>query len=112
MQKKKKNKTKQSKTKQKNQTKQNKNKKKNSNLTPQIFANRNFTDNDDKYLVGKFLSKLVVEGNELTEKLGVLFETGKSFMLEVKLLEKDIWLNLSAGSMNESQAIIVATDIL
>jgi hypothetical protein len=55
---------------------------------------------------------MVVEGSELAELLRVLFETKKSFITEVKLVEKDVWLNLSAGPMNDNLATIVATGIL
>jgi hypothetical protein len=55
---------------------------------------------------------MVVEGPELMESLRILFETKKSFITDVKLVEKDVWLNLSAGPMNDNFATIVATGIL
>lgn len=45
------------------------------------------------------------------EKIHNLFATHKSFITEVKLFESDIWLNLSAGPMSTTTAIIVATGI-
>ena len=64
-------------------------------------------------LIGKYLYTMVVEGEELMHKIRVLFETNKPFTsYEVKLVERDTWLTLSAGPMNENLAIIVATGIL
>lgn len=75
------------------------------------FANRHFTGDDGTRLVGKCLYTMVVEGAELMESLQNLFATKKSFIKDVKLLETDIWLNLSAGLINNNLATIVATDI-
>lgn len=53
-----------------------------------------------------------MEGQDLMMKIRTLFDTTQSFILEVKLINNDIWLNLNAGLMNDHSAIIVATDIL
>lgn len=54
---------------------------------------------------------MIVEGKELRDNICSLFSSKKSFISEVKLVDSDIWLNLSAGPMSDDQAIIVATDI-
>ena len=92
---------------------------------------------DGGLLMDKYLHTMVVEGSELMANLNTLFETKKSFKgisfflffytflkivlsfvilflilgCEVKLVEEDIWLDLSAGLINEHLAIVVATDI-
>lgn len=75
------------------------------------FANRHFVNDDASLLIGRYLYTMFVEGEELRHQIRALFESKRPFTCEVKLVEKDVWLTLSAGPMSESLAIIVATDI-
>lgn len=77
-----------------------------------MYANRNFEEGDAAMLVGKYLQSMVVEGSEITEKIKILFEQKKNFRTDVKLVDSQIWLNLSVGPMNDYMATVVATDIL
>ncbi len=81
------------------------------NLIAKSYANRGFVCGTPQNIVQKQLQSLVEDGTTLYSQLAGLFSTGKSFKSEAKLLDHDIWLNISAGIMNENQAIIVATGI-
>lgn len=81
-------------------------------LNPQgivIFANREFKCGQT--VVGTTIDKLITEGPEFLEKLQRTFTTGRPFKKEVKLVIKDVWLNVHVGRVNEKLAILVANDI-